>query len=329
MKRCILLCLCLLCGATLGSLPAAAGAPIWVDVQEGPAGIELPVAILTRTQESPPFRLGEVKIVDGEVHIDVVLPSETRSVAPYDAVLFARLPKLTEGSWPVKVFARSGETRELAGANYVVISAAESIRLSLVGEATENDEIVVRLSHSPSAPPTIEKGLGQVRITSPENTTFTPNAEGYEVALGRLPAGEWRIELVHGISMRDQQLLKVEPAADPIVLAEDFELEVQWRTAAGETGKGRLALPPAEDSALLYFFSPANWELMVKVLDGCAINGHFWVFAAASTDVGFTIDISRRNSDQSFHRDNPVGVAAPAITDIEAFPCDEALSSVR
>ena len=79
--------------------------------------------------------------------------------------------------------------------------------------------------------------------------------------------------------------------------------------------------PPSADSALFYFFSPDNWELMVKVLDGCAINGRFWVYSAASTDVGFTVLVKDLERGLDFGFSNEIGTPAGAINDIDAFPC--------
>ena len=70
-----------------------------------------------------------------------------------------------------------------------------------------------------------------------------------------------------------------------------FKYSVEARNAAGLTisgGAGR-----ADDGqTLFYFFDPANWEMLVKVLDGCEINNHFWVFAAAATDVEYTLTVT-------------------------------------
>lgn len=48
----------------------------------------------------------------------------------------------------------------------------------------------------------------------------------------------------------------------------------------GETRRGR-ALPLTPESGAFWFFSPQNVELFVKVLDGRALNGHFWVCSTA------------------------------------------------
>ena len=47
-----------------------------------------------------------------------------------------------------------------------------------------------------------------------------------------------------------------------------------------------------DDSGLPRFFDPDNWEVLVKVLDGCAVNGHVWVFAASTTDLGYAIRVT-------------------------------------
>ena len=64
---------------------------------------------------------------------------------------------------------------------------------------------------------------------------------------------------------------------------------VDPRTAAH--GQGRASLL-TNDTGVFWFFDPANLELMVKVLDGRAVNGHFWVFYGALSDVEYTITVT-------------------------------------
>jgi hypothetical protein len=73
------------------------------------------------------------------------------------------------------------------------------------------------------------------------------------------------------------------------------------------------------DSGLLYFFSPDNWEMLVKVLDGCAINGKVWVFAAATTNVAYRLEVEDRETGLVETYENPLGKPSVAITDIGAF----------
>jgi hypothetical protein len=45
------------------------------------------------------------------------------------------------------------------------------------------------------------------------------------------------------------------------------------------------------DSGYFWFFDPSNVELVVKILDGRAVNGKFWVFYGALTNVEYDIKV--------------------------------------
>lgn len=96
-----------------------------------------------------------------------------------------------------------------------------------------------------------------------------------------------------------------------------FQVQVDWR--AGPSGRGQVVPGATDDSGLFWFFSPNNWEILIKVLDGCGINGHYWVFAAATTDVEYTIRVTDTANGTVKTYFNPLGRSAPAITDSEAF----------
>lgn len=75
----------------------------------------------------------------------------------------------------------------------------------------------------------------------------------------------------------------------------------------------------SDDSGLFWFFSADNWELLVKVLDGCSINDRFWIYTAAVTDVAYTLRVTDLESGLVREYENAQGQAAPAVTDIDAF----------
>ena len=140
---------------------------------------------------------------------------------------------------------------------------------------------------------------------------------------------------VDGVSARiyagtSSGVFAVEPRPRPTVLhlgeSDRFRVEVTWRDFAGVTDSGRrVELPTSanDDSGLFYFFNEDNWELLVKVLDGCGINGHFWVFAAATTNVEYELRVTDTVSREVRRYHNPLGVASPATTDTAAFAtCD-------
>ncbi|MEM7351988.1 MAG: beta-propeller fold lactonase family protein [Acidobacteriota bacterium] len=98
-----------------------------------------------------------------------------------------------------------------------------------------------------------------------------------------------------------------------------FRVEADWRDPAGQSGPGEVVPVESNDSGLFWFFSPDNWELLVKVLDGCDFNERFWVFASATTDVEYTLQVTDTRSGETVMYLNPLGTAAPAITDTNAL----------
>lgn len=98
-----------------------------------------------------------------------------------------------------------------------------------------------------------------------------------------------------------------------------FKVEVTWSDPQGNTGSGQVATCANDGSGLFWFFSPDNWELMLKVIDGCSLNQRYWVFSAATTNVGYDLVVTDTQSGQVVHYTNPLGRTSPAITDTSAF----------
>lgn len=99
-----------------------------------------------------------------------------------------------------------------------------------------------------------------------------------------------------------------------------FQVQVAWKDFQGGAGPGSVVPGAAsDDSGLFWFFAPDNWELLVKVLDGCAVNGRHWVFAAATTTVEYTLTVTDTETGEVWTWRNPPGRAAPAVTDTGAL----------
>jgi len=77
----------------------------------------------------------------------------------------------------------------------------------------------------------------------------------------------------------------------------------------------------SRQSALLYFFERDNAEVLVKVLDGCAVNGHRWVFVAPVTTLAFNLSIERVSDGAAWTHVNGLDRTAAAKSDLEAFDC--------
>jgi hypothetical protein len=99
----------------------------------------------------------------------------------------------------------------------------------------------------------------------------------------------------HGGGIQDAFVTKISsyctPGAQNLCLFENrFFVSVEWLTLTGSSGKGN-AVPLTSDGGYFWFFENTNVELLVKIKDGRAVNGYFWVFWGAMTDVRYTITI--------------------------------------
>ncbi len=85
-----------------------------------------------------------------------------------------------------------------------------------------------------------------------------------------------------------------------------FAVSVEWRDFQGNTGPGK-AIPLTADTGYFWFFTNTNVELVVKVLDAAAINGHFWVFYGALSNVEYTITVTDTATSEQKIYTNPSG----------------------
>jgi uncharacterized delta-60 repeat protein len=100
-----------------------------------------------------------------------------------------------------------------------------------------------------------------------------------------------------------------------------FRVEATWHDFTGGGGPAMTAQAGTSDSGILYFYGPDNWEILVKVLNGCGANGNgrYWVFAAAATTLDFDLHVTDTQTGLVRDYPNPLGQPAGAITDTEAF----------
>ena len=109
---------------------------------------------------------------------------------------------------------------------------------------------------------------------------------------------------------------------DDVLCLGHFDVQVEWRTSDGRTGRGMAEKLTAE-SGYFWFFEPANIEMVIKVLDGCAIDGHFWVFAAGLTDVEVTTTVHDRRNGARKTWASPLGRLFEPIRDTGTFDACE------
>ncbi len=105
-----------------------------------------------------------------------------------------------------------------------------------------------------------------------------------------------------------------------------FAIQVHYQTqqGGGQSGDGRaisLAGAGVADGGLFWFFDATNPEMLVKVIDGCAVDNKFWLFYSAGTNVGLTTTVVDHATGETKTYANPDLTAAPPVQDTAAFDC--------
>jgi chitinase len=102
-----------------------------------------------------------------------------------------------------------------------------------------------------------------------------------------------------------------------------FAITVAY-AAPSQSGTGT-AIPlttlGVSQGGLFWFFSAGNPEMLIKVINGCAVNSSFWVFYAAGTNVGLTVQVRDTKTGTGKTYRNPPNTPAPPVQDTSAFAC--------
>lgn len=86
----------------------------------------------------------------------------------------------------------------------------------------------------------------------------------------------------------------------------------------GISNAAATAVPLTNDTGYFWFFSSNNVELVVKVVDGRAFNGFYWVFCAALSDLAYTVTVTDTGTGAVKTYTNPPGNLG-SVADTAAF----------
>jgi streptogramin lyase len=106
-----------------------------------------------------------------------------------------------------------------------------------------------------------------------------------------------------------------------------WQIGVSYETAqsGGLAGNGQ-AIPLSSlgvtEGGLFWFFAADNPEMLIKVINACAVNQRFWLFYSATTNVGFTVTVKDTRTPRTKTYSNKDGTAAPPVQDTSAFSCN-------
>ena len=106
-----------------------------------------------------------------------------------------------------------------------------------------------------------------------------------------------------------------------------FAVDVEWTASPTNFGSGQ-PVPLTSDTGYFWFFDDANVELVVKVLDARSIDGKFWVFFGALSNVDYTVTVTDTISGEIRTYRNPSGTFA-SVGDTTAFRGGYGISVVK
>jgi Right handed beta helix region len=99
-----------------------------------------------------------------------------------------------------------------------------------------------------------------------------------------------------------------------------FRVAVSFKTVYGSTGSGQ-AVQLTPGTGYVWFFDPGNVELTIKALDGCGVNGRFWIFLSGLTNVEVTVQVTDTATGAARTYRNPQGRTFRTVLDTGAFTC--------
>lgn len=98
-----------------------------------------------------------------------------------------------------------------------------------------------------------------------------------------------------------------------------YRVEASFQTAATARGGAR-AVGLTNDSGYFWFFDAANIEVVVKLVDGCAVNKRHWVFATGLTNVRVVVLVTDLQTGATATYLNERDRAFVPVQDTSAFP---------
>jgi hypothetical protein len=97
-----------------------------------------------------------------------------------------------------------------------------------------------------------------------------------------------------------------------------FQARVEWKNSAQAPAAAAPAVPLTDQTGYYWFFEQPNVEIVLKVLDGTAVNGHYWIFYASLSNVAYTVTVTDLQTGAVRVYDNPAGQLL-GVDDTNAF----------
>ncbi|HVT19076.1 MAG TPA: hypothetical protein VHQ90_23225 [Thermoanaerobaculia bacterium] len=183
------------------------------------------------------------------------------------------------------------------------------------------------------APPSIE-GVTIKLLGTPDSPCINRHAWVQKFQVGPLPQATYDIVVYLGTDLyahRTVDVVAPNPTTNLLLeLSPRFFASVNWSLSETAAQQPAFPIPLAQTSGYFWFFNSSNPEVVIKLLDGRALNNHFWVFITFETSLDVTIFVGDTGAcinqavppcvpGKTYHK--PPGSGA-GIFDTEAFPAN-------
>jgi hypothetical protein len=112
------------------------------------------------------------------------------------------------------------------------------------------------------------------------------------------------------------------PAEQQVCLQDRFLVAIDQVTNHPTNGIATPVRFGSTDSAFFWFYNDRNFEVLLKVLNGCPVNGNWWVFFAGTTNQGYRVRVADNTTLQIETYNRSQG--PPSLTEtvvVNPFPC--------
>jgi PKD repeat protein len=99
-----------------------------------------------------------------------------------------------------------------------------------------------------------------------------------------------------------------------------FEVKAHWTKNDGSASGEGMGVKLTDDTGYFWFFDVSNVEMVVKVLNGCGLTQHYWVFAGGLTNQNVSWQVTDTQNGAVFAQTgNNSGVAFPPVQRTDAL----------
>ena len=293
-----------------------------------------PLVLVLRGESETPcgaaaVRLGRTSVSLAERRIDLELRepcgqgSSPASGEPFE--VRAELGRIPDGEWTVRVFDDvDGEvelrTLDVFDAGQLDLDLPELVLAGAPVPLRVRGFAACAAAHA-SAHATVSPGLIEVTAHAPCFPITNPPGGYYarDLELPALAAGDYVLRAVgsqpySGLTVQESTLRVWDPelcvpSATRLCLQRGrFRVTATWRDFDGNEGAaGSAPLVGNDTTGLLWFFSPGNAELTVKVLDGCGLNERWWVFLSSASNVRYEVVVTDMRTGAEKRYENALG----------------------